>query len=183
LRAPDGDSEVRIGDDEFRLVFTGPHRAVTRRRAIALAGTLVLVAAAWALLFVDWRTIGPSNVLVTLDAEMYGRKVTLSGETDLPDGTELDWDVAKDDSAEFRLDLHGTTTVADGGFRVDADFVDLAPGTPVVVAVRFYPGDWQPAEVVERFGENGERLRGSGLRHESESPFWYVEKKIEVQPG
>jgi hypothetical protein len=154
---------------------------MTLRHVLGLVGALLLVVIAFAVLIVDWRTIGPSDVALTVEAELRGNILTISGETDLPDGTTLNWDAAKDSFGAVGPNISGTATVVAGRFLAEQRFVSLAPGTQVVVAVRFYPGADQPKQAIDRFGEDGERLRGPGLRYDSEAPLWRVEGRFTVQ--
>jgi hypothetical protein len=154
--------------------------SMSRLLAIGLAIAGPLVVAFTALVMVDWRTVEPANVALTLDGELRGETIRMWGQTDLPDGTELSWTIATDEYGPGRTDLRGETLVSDGQFQVEQRFVALASGAPVMIAVSFYPGEEQPQGVVDRFGVEGERLRGGGLRFDSESPFWYVERTVEA---
>jgi hypothetical protein len=151
----------------------------TFRIVVLLA--VALLAAAGLIVFVDWRQIGPPNALLSFEPTLEDRAVTLVGVTDLADGTTLDWRVSEGEPGQlggvyFRS---GETVAANGGFTATIPIPGELTGV-LQVEVRFYPGTWQPPVTVERFGQDGEHLRGSGVVEDSGDPVLVVKREILV---
>lgn len=156
-------------------------RARGRNVRIVVVLAVALLAAAVLITFVDWRQIGPPNALVSFEPTLEGRTVTLDGVTDLADGTTLDWRVSEGEPGQLGgVYLRtGETAVANGRFTATIPIPGELTGV-LKVEVRFYPGTWQPPVTVERFGQDGEHLRGSGVVEDSGSPVLVVKREILV---
>jgi hypothetical protein len=105
----------------------------------------------------------PANLRLTISVQLDGHVARVSGATDLPDGTIIDiyaknYDVPR-----------GATTytrVVAGGYSVVIDIGALVSG-PAQFTVVMTPSDpEQPQAVRDRFGSNGEKLRGSGTEND-----------------
>ena len=143
---------------------------------MAAAAAVLLVAAAL-LLFVDWRQLGPPSALVTFEARVNGETITIDGVTDLPDGTRLEWQAYEGEASEARHLVYGDTTTAAGRITASTIIAEQASGA-MTIEVRFYAHASQPSATVERFGPNGENLRGSGVLEDSGTPVLVVKRQI-----
>jgi len=132
------------------------------------------------IVFVDWRQIGPPNALVSFEPLVDGRTVTIDGVTDLPNGTLLDWEAFDGELNQpgGRSSFRYGEMAAQGG-RFDAMFMVPERLTALLtIEVSFYAGDWQPAATIERFGANGEHLRGSGVIDSSGTLVLIVRRQL-----
>lgn len=108
-----------------------------------------------------------TTVALTLEAERAGGAVVLTGTTDLPDGALLAYEVSRDYGDEaLPADpwwQEGTLAVEGGAYR--AEIADAPRGTiEAWVAFQTILGEGtQPADVLETFGEAGERLSGENV--------------------
>ena len=147
---------------------------------IALMVALLLLGglAEW---LVDWRQIGPPSAAVSFEPTINGKSVTISGVTDLPDGTILDWELIRGTYARSEIATlisFDSVIVTGGRFTATTNGGPFRPGTILSVGVRFHPGIGQPAATVERFGPNGEHLRGAGVLDASGSPVLLVTREL-----
>jgi hypothetical protein len=171
-------------NDAFADRVPGPKPTDWRPLVLATILGVVIVAAAMALLFVDFRRLLPPNASVTFDitVEQPGT-IAVDGKTDLPEGTVINWDLVSGSyfaEGGGGLIKYGQTTVTNGGFRMRIDAAPMQSGTLLGVGVRFYPGDEQPAAVSERFGPNGERLQGPDVLDDSGTPVLLVVREVTV---
>jgi hypothetical protein len=106
-----------------------------------------------------------SQPLLTLNAETTGETVRVSGTSDLPDGTILQYNVWQDDADDVHASF-GEATVVSGRY----EFKVSTSGWPVRafrVRVAFSSGDFQPRAVVDKFGPAGEHLAGPNVTDDS----------------
>ena len=163
-----------------------PPRRFLPTRGYAMAGLVVLGAIflTLALLFIDWRRIGPVSASLSYEATVqpFGTML-VDGLTDLPDATVIDWDVVGGSYSQpggAPLVAHGQTRASGGRFRFTVEDLPMASGTLLSVGVRFYPAVEQPAAVVARFGPNGEHLRGPEVVDDSGTPVLLVIREVVV---
>jgi hypothetical protein len=121
---------------------------------------------------------------VCLNARISRRTLIVSGSTSLTDGAIVQvW--AEDFGTGY--DEHWTTdtadcTVTDGSFGRSFDLSDWGAGTVTVAAI-FEIGSKQPAEVIDRYGTNGERLSGPEVQldlNDGDPPPRVVQVSIDV---
>ncbi len=164
--------------DRFRAVLMGagfdlrPSRRV-RRLSIAvvlfLAGMLIAPGFAYGPRAI--ATIG-ANATISLSVGAAGGTVTLSGTTDLPDGSQLDlqlvhidkWNAsqttgASADPADSPWVLYATTTVRGGAFSEPFE-VPAWPSGRLVGVADFWMYGSQPLAAVDRYGEYGDKMHG-----------------------
>jgi hypothetical protein len=152
----------------------------TRTAVLVILAILALVGVAAAILFVDWRQLGPPTAQMSFETSMDGRYVRIDGTTDLPDGTMLDWDLARggiDQRAGASFLRVGETTTAGGRFTAMIPMPEGYTGL-VNIGVAFFAHDYQPPATVERFGPDGENLRGSGVYEDSGTPYLLVIREM-----
>ena len=105
---------------------------------------------------------------LTLDIALEENVLLVRGETDLPDGTLLAYDVHHETFlpvADTTLSRQGLVPVDAGRYATEADVTGWPAGTVVVdVVFRVDLADGtQPDEVRNRFGEDGARLGGDNV--------------------
>ncbi len=112
---------------------------------------------------------GSETVELDMDARVADGTISVDGTTDLPDGALIAYEVTLDNSAEDAeiLDLFdtGTASVSDGTFLFDVP-IDSWPAGDVTIWVTFQTvvaGDSQPASVLEKYGDSGERMGGPNV--------------------
>jgi hypothetical protein len=136
-------------------------------RLLAIAGALAIIAVVW----LGIAMISPLDLpfqrieaTMTPSVSMDGSTAHVEGTTTLPEGAVIDyyyWHA--DDAVNSRNDgAHGgTATVRDGRFAFTSDLSDWPSGR-VTLYTQFSVG-WgieQPADVIARFGSEGEHLAG-----------------------
>jgi hypothetical protein len=111
-------------------------------------------------------------VAIDADATIDGETLLLEGSANLPDGTILVVVVTHEQTSNpaacpseplERCTAKTDAEVEDGAFTAEVDIAEWPPGRiDVRVALELEEGrnDDQPDRVIERYGENGERLRG-----------------------
>ncbi len=113
---------------------------------------------------------GPSGATVnlTLSASAEGRTVTIAGETDLPDGTWLCYELRS--PGDVTLFSDGLIQVQGGRYERQVVLEDWPPGrVEVWLAFQTILGSMtegslkQPPEIIEKFGELGENLVGDNV--------------------
>ncbi|MFA9445328.1 hypothetical protein [Egicoccus sp. AB-alg6-2] len=100
-----------------------------------------------------------TDVAVTVSATVEDGAVTAEGTATVPDGALLAFELRHDETFEV---IDGYTEVQDGTYTFSQDLGDW-PAGDVEVWVAFQTelvGAEQPAEVRERYGENGEGMTG-----------------------
>jgi hypothetical protein len=104
---------------------------------------------------------------MTVTTLLEGRNLTINGTTTLPDGAEIECETWHDfDPGTY--DAGGYTAVAAGAFTCAADLSGWPAGI-VHSHVYFRPNDdGQPAEVIARYGQDGERLGGPNVFRDSD---------------
>jgi len=110
-------------------------------------------------------------VLLTLSPSFSGRTIVIEGKTDLPDGSQIAYDLEHEKFKEIRPgdDLQKVTWTA-GVIRVDSGRyshkVDLSawPTGFVDAWVGFEPALGQPRSVADKYGKKGEYLTGANVR-------------------
>lgn len=108
---------------------------------------------------------------LTTDAMTRGTTLTVSGNTDLPDGSviHLLGFYSGVDPLHLAMvsGLPSTTTVVSGSYQATADTSTWSLGKVITTAL-FYVDATQPPAVLERFGPNGERLDGPQVREDTD---------------
>jgi hypothetical protein len=101
-----------------------------------------------------------------------GSQLTIEGNTDLPDGSVISYEVqheqfaTRTDLPSEKLFADGETMVASGYYSSDIDLAGWPAGkVDVRVAFQTVLGTTrqQPPEVISRFGKLGERLEGPNV--------------------
>ena len=100
----------------------------------------------------------------------------MAGTTDLTEGTNLTLKFDHDTLVPTIPNID--TLVSRGAFEHTVTTSDWPPGR-VTVYVEFVPGPWQPREVQERFGAEGETLRGANVIDDSGTPTLRLIKQLE----
>lgn len=141
-------------------------------RLFWLLGGLVAIGVLIGVLLVDRPRVEPvppeqagERVDLTLDADISADQLSIRGATDLPDGTLLSYEAQQVDDPQLRWHAEGHAEVRGGRFEETVSVADWEFGD-VEVYVSFpssLGGVQQPAGVVERFGERGERLTGTNV--------------------
>ena len=167
---------VSIYHDPLAPAPVSPSSRRSRTAHLALAGVVVVVLAVTSALVVQ---AGAEAVLgqcaptwlvgtdpqLCLNASIYGRTLSVTGSTSLPDGAIVQvW--ATDDGTGY--DQRWTTdtlslTVSNGAFGRSFDLSDWGAGT-VTVYAQFEVSSDQPESVVSRYGAKGERLNGPDVK-------------------
>ena len=162
---------MSIYDEPAPFVSPGVLRA---RRAVSavLVGALAIVAVVASIVIVrggaeallgqctpPW--LAGTDPQVCLNAHISRRTLVVSGNTSLPDGAIVRvWadDPGLGPGADWTTDTVDCAVI-DGSFGRSFDVTDWGAGTVTVTAI-FEVGPKQPAEVVDRYGANGERISG-----------------------
>jgi len=124
--------------------------------------------AAWllaAVLITACTAAGPPLSL-TIRAAAERDRFAISGTTDLPDGAVIR--VVAAPSTGANIPFPTPATVQNGTYSASVDTARWEAGTELVVVATFFVGPDSNAAVVERFGSNGERLTGQGVREDSD---------------
>ena len=166
---------MSIYDEPAPFVRQGSHRtqgtinavlAIAIVVVVVVASVIVVKAVAEAVLgqcSPSW--LSGTDPQLCLNARISRRTLIVSGSTSLTDGAVVQvW--AEDFGTG--ADEHWTTdtldcVVTDGAFGRSFDLTDWGAGTVTVTAL-FEIGPRQPAEVIDRYGSNGERLNGPEVR-------------------
>jgi hypothetical protein len=125
-------------------------------------------------------------VALTITPSVSGRTLVIDGQTDLPDGALISYELLHDlryrelypdetgPPPSFAADEHatpqilsGSMKVADGRFNGTASLADWPPGT-VHVSVYFDPDPEQPSDVRAKYGGNNEHLGGTNVVQDSD---------------
>ncbi len=112
---------------------------------------------------------GPtSTVALIVTATLDGDTLEISGDTDLPDGALVTYEVHHETFlpvANITMTRAGTAVVHERRFLATAELTGWSAGT-VVVSTAFsprLPEGQQPDAVIARFGASGERLGGENV--------------------
>ncbi|MGJ9460326.1 hypothetical protein [Oceanobacillus sp. CF4.6] len=105
-----------------------------------------------------------AEVDLTMETEAIESTLTVSGETNLPNGTLLTYEVSHLD--DFEKYSTGEIEVIDGDYHTEIDISDWPEGDiNVWLAFQTILGTTveQPKEVIEKYGEMGENLEGDNV--------------------
>lgn len=107
----------------------------------------------------------PDIVKLTLDGERKGSDILFYGTTNLPDGVLLAYnlDITKQGVISYPLGDDRNLIIKDGKYSVTVSDV---PDGIVKVWVCFstiVPPDKQPQGAIDKYGENGEKIKGDNL--------------------
>lgn len=93
------------------------------------------------------------EVAVT-DAAWSGDEVTVTAETNLPDGAVLSWSVIEGDDPDDldAADVGGFATVTDGSAAATADVAEFSDNTALVDVAFVANYNGQPSDVAEAYG-------------------------------
>lgn len=133
-------------------------------------------------------TEGTESVALTVDHRSEWRVLWLEGETDLPDGSSVNYrvthDLARTSSPDAwpatNLIESGRSTVQGGTYWAKVNTLNWPAGT-VHVLIQF-PFPPQPAEIVTRYGEFGEHLTGDHVTVNQGMKAVEVEHTFEHRP-
>lgn len=117
---------------------------------------------------------------LTIAAAIYGTKLAVDGTTDLPDGSRIL--VVAHDRETFQLSAERDVSVENGAYGATLDLSDWPSGRILVVA-SFSVWEGQPAEVIERFGDEGQNRHGPGVRDDSDGPVLAASANVELTEG
>jgi hypothetical protein len=166
---------VSIYDEPAPYVRPGAQR--TRRTLNAVATVVIVVVVGVASVMIvkagtdallgqcapTW--LSGTDPQLCLNARISRRTLVVSGSTSLPDGAVVQvW--AEDFGTAYNEHWNTDTvdlTVVGGSFGRGFDLSDWGAGTVTVTAF-FEIGSKQPAEVIDRYGANGERLAGPEVK-------------------
>lgn len=114
----------------------------------------------------------PATVALTLDTTVDGSRLTIEGNTDLPDGSVISYEIqheqfaTRTDLPSEKLFADGEATVASGYYSSDIDLTGWPAGkvdVRVVFQTVLGTTKQQPPEIISRFGKLGERLEGPNV--------------------
>jgi hypothetical protein len=130
---------------------------------------VVLAVASTATVVLAERSLVPPTATLTLDATIDGDALVAAGQTDPPDGALLTIGATTPHAADPFIDGHVAAVVAVGGGRYEAMFDTRGwPADRILPTVSLRADEEQPQSVIDRFGETGERLLGSGVYQDSD---------------
>jgi hypothetical protein len=131
------------------------------------------------------------NVELNLEAEMEGEIVKIKGDTNLPDGALLAYEISHVDATfvdtTFVEDLfkEGSVTVKNGQYEAEFDLTGWPKGK-ISVWVSFQTmlahGE-QPEHVIGKYGETGENIEGENVDDLGALKRVAIEKFIEKKEG
>jgi hypothetical protein len=155
------------------------------RNLLLKLGMVLLVAVGLYSTAVAFRlTRIPFNQIETtmsITTSLDGRILTMSGTTNLSDGAVVvceAWHESEDHGlGPSRYIAGDDAVVASGTFVCRADLTGWPSGT-VRADARFVPYDDQPKDVVERYGEFGERLGGPRVFQDSDGWVLHIRKNV-----
>ncbi len=104
-------------------------------------------------------------VELTLDAERTGETLKFSGTTNLPDGALLLYRITLPADADGGSSLEWTGVVNDGRFEGESPPLNWPVELLVAFQMDLDRDGQQPAELIERFGENGEKMKGDTVAY------------------
>ncbi len=151
---------------------------ILRRIAVTVVVFAVLVAIALVPILLSQSRAG-SSAQITLVPQVTGDTVTVSATTDLPDGTFIALEVYQVD--EYRKSISaGSPVEAESNPWVEYQYVEVAGGTFGAAfeighwppgharAVAFVSMHFQPPQVTDRFGADGEKLTGPNVHRDTQ---------------
>jgi hypothetical protein len=155
--------------------------------ALGAVAALALSLGPWAL-----SSIG-ATASMSLSTQVGDGTVTVTGETDLPDGTVvlaqiLQWDEWQGATADgVTPDVNTSpwvrseqTVVSDGRFEATFSTAEWPAGRGLAVGY-FWLDTQQPADVIERFGSRGQRLKGPDVTEDDVfGPTLEVQKVFDI---
>lgn len=154
---------------------------------LAVIAMLVAAIAVPAVLLIRWDLpFNQSSALIELTGQVDDRVVAVLGTTDLPDGAIVGvrfWHERNDEVSPGRTGPYQrfrSVEVDDGAFSVEQDLADWPQGVVTVWAEFRVYGELQPAAVIDRFGERGERLGGSQSKVSDSDDSKYLEAEIQL---
>lgn len=112
-----------------------------------------------------------SRPALSLDTYLAENSLMISGQTDLPDGTLVDyefWAVDPNGQPALGLDLRAEAVVKSGRYQASHDLSSWPKVGILRVWVAFAPDSRQPIAVQERYGIGGTRLSGRDVVEDSE---------------
>jgi hypothetical protein len=148
---------------------------------------IALPVARIALSFVNGSGSTPLDFLVSSDptfrlaASMDGTRLTASGETNLPDGSNVDvWAAFAGDEPGIHITDARSAVVVGGRFSQSIDLTGW-PAGPVIVSALFEVVDTQPAAVLSRYGADGSGMSGPRVKYDDDTSTWALEDWQTVQ--
>lgn len=140
-------------------------------RLVKIGLGVVLVAfVAWVVLVIYGPITLPFQAVdasITLTPRVNNHHLQVTGTTDLPDGSPIDWHVQRH-QAEFLPEAPGgRVTVASGAFAFDADLSGWTGTARVEATFSCDLGTVQPKATTDRVGEHCEHLVGLQVNADS----------------
>ncbi len=105
-----------------------------------------------------------NDVSFTMDAEIQGQELTISGAATVPDGAIICYEVTASDRVVLGNFARGGIKVDDGSYLAAIDISEFEPSELQVWAafqtVMASSSGKQPPEIIEQYGEAGEKMTG-----------------------